>query len=187
MKIENGIYRLTSLDDVTVQLMGETVEGHAFTLNGETYVAYLDPDDGWRSYGYLEKADSGLKGFKPKNTFPPVLVEVVYEDIENYVEGFLMEAGWIISMVHPKTKEVILRIGTDYTDAFYPYGVCHWHPENITDDIKDAQFNQELEEQKDLQIKATWFEKELIEAIGEENADRVWEVVRCNNATILFN
>lgn len=188
MKLENGIYRLTSLGDVTVQLGKEETDGMCFTLGGETYVAFVDPDDGYRSYGELASIRALASEVKVinENTFPPILVEVLNESWE-HVDGYDNRSGWTISLINPVTKKVILKIGTDTTDAYYPFAICRWYPENITMEIIAATIEKKQEEQKEIEIQEAWFNKELVEAIGEENTDRVYEILRLNDATILFN
>ena len=91
-----------------------------FTLDGITYTAIEDPDDGYRSS--LEavfitgKADT-------INEFQPIEVLVVDPDIDGYD---------IIQIYDTENGMLILEIGTCKTDYYYPYFIGNFYPENMS-------------------------------------------------------
>lgn len=93
-----------------------------FILDGVTYEALEDPDDGYRQYCTgIYKTDNPCK-FK----IPPVAVEIVEKEGEredDYLEGLVFRD--IVS------KQEILKIGTNYWDSYYPTCVFEWHPERL--------------------------------------------------------
>ena len=86
----------------------------SFCLDGVVYVAEEDPDDGYRStLKEIRVSDQPIK-----NTFPGIPVMCVMpNDILNIYS--LLSAG------------VILRVGTDNTDDWYPMCIMEWSPKNI--------------------------------------------------------
>lgn len=89
-----------------------------FRLNGTVYIAIEDPDDGYRSsLGEL------IIGDKITNTFKPNRVKGVYRELANSCD--------IIEFVDCITNKVVLEIGTDNTDTYYPFFVANFSPENM--------------------------------------------------------
>jgi len=97
-----------------------------FVLDGITYTAIEDPDDGYRSSldGIIVSLD------KVRNNFPPVEVIVSYR-----TKG---ESDWddgnecdILDVVDVKSGKRVLEIGTDNTDDYYPCFVANFTPENF--------------------------------------------------------
>lgn len=89
-----------------------------FILDGKTYTAVEDPDDGYRSR--MDRISTSNK--KVVNTFKPV--KVIGTMGRNYESE-------IISFYSRVTGELILRIGTDMNDDYYPYFIGEFIPENI--------------------------------------------------------
>lgn len=86
-----------------------------FELNGRVYLVQEDPDDGYRSYGYVQPLEDG----KVVNRFGPVRVDVTNND--GVLEFRDCESGL-----------VVLSVGTDSTeDWYYPVAVLEWNPENL--------------------------------------------------------
>jgi hypothetical protein len=93
-----------------------------FRLDGVTYTAVEDPDDGYRSS--LGKLFSDA--VEPmKNIFPAVRVVARKKANETYSVNDTVE------MVDVVTQKVVLEVGTDNTDDYYPYFVSAFHPENM--------------------------------------------------------
>ena len=91
-----------------------------FTLDGITYTAIEDPDDGYRSS--LEavfitgKADT-------INEFQPIEVLVVDPHIDYYD---------VIKLYDINNGRLILEIGTCKNDCYYPYFIGNFYPENMS-------------------------------------------------------
>lgn len=91
-----------------------------FNLNGITYKAIEDPDDGYR--GMLKEV-SILKDYKLKNTFQPV--DVVCEIQKDEYNNKLIKFYDIL------TYKLVLEVGTVGYDDGYPMFVASFHPENM--------------------------------------------------------
>lgn len=97
-----------------------------FVLDGTTYMVLEDPDDGYRSY-----ASNDIQVTEEHCTcrFPEIKVNVEYKSEQKaYIDGESF-AGLIFKDV--ENGEVILELGTDWWDAYYPVCVFRWTPENI--------------------------------------------------------
>jgi len=93
----------------------------SFILDGEVYTVIENPDDGYRSsMRELIKSDA-----KISNTFPPIEVLVIEREDSNY------ESCDILDFIDVITGKIILSIGTDNTDDWYPCFVANWSPEDM--------------------------------------------------------
>lgn len=93
----------------------------SFRLDGVVYVALEDPDDGYRSYlRRLIVCEQPMK-----NVSPPCDVVGVY------AEGMDDRVSDIVNFIDVVTGQVVLGVGTDNTDDYYPYCVMYWKPENM--------------------------------------------------------
>lgn len=92
----------------------------SFRLDGVVYTATEDPSDGYRS----RLRDIFVDDTPMTNVFPGVPVI-----------GRLQEAGSYnseaIDFIHANTGKVILSVGTDNADDYYPCFVAFFAPENI--------------------------------------------------------
>lgn len=89
-----------------------------FVLDGKTYTAVEDPVDDYRScLGELFVSDNEVA-----NRFPPVRVIAQMREDE-----------WldILDILDAQTGLVVLSVGTDYTDDYYPYFVADFDPRNM--------------------------------------------------------
>ncbi len=97
-----------------------------FCLDGVNYTAMEDENDGYRSC-----LGSLFVGGKVANTFPPVKVECKYVARKpvSYRDGF--DDCDILECVDVATGRIVLEIGTDNTDDYYPSFVSCFSPENM--------------------------------------------------------
>ena len=95
--------------------------GYIFRLNGQNYAIYEDPDDGYRSWCEIEATDLPCK-----NTFPPQEVFVMLYDKE---EAYGKNEG--IAIYNIDDASLILKLGTDNYDDYYPTARMEFHPENL--------------------------------------------------------
>lgn len=88
-----------------------------FVLDGKTYTAVEDPDDGYRS-SMLEIFESD---FDVANKFQAteVLASMQSGDSD------------ILEIRDTATGKIVLTVGTDYSDDYYPSFVRDWIPENL--------------------------------------------------------
>lgn len=91
-----------------------------FKLDGVVYVAIEDPNDGYRSYLGELKVDTK----EITNAFTGVEVKGVYkEQSEEY-----FQSCDILTLVDTTTNEVVLSVGTDNNDDYYPWFVAQFNP-----------------------------------------------------------
>ena len=87
-----------------------------FILDGITYCATEDPDDGYRSaLGDIRSSSIAIS-----NMFPPIRVL-----------ARLSKEHDILELVDLGSTKVIMEVGTDCSDNYYPSFVAAFHPENM--------------------------------------------------------
>lgn len=97
-------------------------EAVKFTLDGETYMVYCDPSDGYRSYC----SDIITCDEKSRFYIPDIDVLCIEKDADRYGNGVDM-----MKVINVNTGKTIFEIGTDYYDSYYPMYRFDYHPENI--------------------------------------------------------
>lgn len=97
-----------------------------FTLDGVTYFAAEDPDDGYRSYmEELRIVDEPCK-----ISLPNIQVVCTMRDDDSEYR-WRNQADEILSFVDAKNGKEILAIGTANTADYYPWCVMEYKPENM--------------------------------------------------------
>src|SRR5690554_1005524 len=126
MKLKDliGLHDLSGVD-VTTEMYGDNVVNVVrFVLDGKTYKAIEDPDDGYRSYlGEIKVTDE-----KVTNNFPP-------HKVVGTMKGPGMFEHDIILFIDIVTGKVVLEVGTEDVSDYYPCCVLRWHPENLAINI----------------------------------------------------
>ena len=123
-----GPHKLSGVDMAHESMVSEynnTYDGNVirFVLDGKTYTACEDDNDGYRS----AMRDIFVTEEKVSNTFNPVQVLVVYREHDcNYRKDD------IIDFYDTKNGKRILSVGTEDTDDYYPSFVSNWTPENLS-------------------------------------------------------
>lgn len=118
-----GRHVLTGVDHGFIEVDGEGGNCVSFTLDGVTYTAIEDPDDGYRSY-LMDDLDISKK--ECINTFPPVAVVCRMVEKDKY-----WEECSVLVFEDARTHKQVLAIGTGNTDDYYPYCVMEYYPENF--------------------------------------------------------
>jgi hypothetical protein len=122
-----GKHYLSGVDFGEIKIdssFNDTANTINFILDNEIFTVVEDPSDGYRSR--MEEIFKNKNGVEVKNTFCPVEVFVVERD-ENDCDIFdFYDVG---------SNKIILSIGTEYTDEYYPYFVSEWNPENLAINI----------------------------------------------------
>ena len=130
LKDLQGKHELTGVDFGSCQdCYGDYVNCIWFVLGDETYMVSEDPEDGNRS----AMKDIALVEKKVKNKFQPVSVTGVH--IVNLIEDVYYkrdECDDVLQLVDDHTEKIVLEVGTDYSDSYYPNFVCSFHPENMS-------------------------------------------------------
>lgn len=99
----------------------EDAEVIRFRLDGVLYVAIEDPSDGYRSsMETLVVSDD-----KPVNVFPPVRVLGKMKDDEAW------QTNDVLQLIDLVTGKIVMEVGTDNTDDYYPSFVSAFSPENM--------------------------------------------------------
>lgn len=114
VEIPDGAHYLSGIENIRKN--GK--DGVRFILDGCSYECFENESDGWRSYGELMVSDEICK-----YNFPPQPVNTSFKDT-----GY----EWILTMLDPKTKGIILKIGTKNYDDWYPMVVFEYNPENMS-------------------------------------------------------
>lgn len=94
-----------------------------FTLDGVTYVAREDPDDGYRSM----LRDITISDEPTVNQFSPVQVLAVWRDRWG---GLRVDRADVLELL-TMTGECVLAVGTEHSDDYYPSFVAAFHLEAL--------------------------------------------------------
>lgn len=127
--VSNGVHILSGIGEYSTKNDdGKDMEVTVFQIDGNNYAMALDPYDGYRSYGTIEKTD-----FTPQYTFPPQQVEIHFFNKEKrvYIEGCGSETYKSRYMIMTDHGREVLRVGTDYTDYYYPVAIFEYYPKNL--------------------------------------------------------
>lgn len=125
--LPDGKYLLSGVDEYqTTNDFYENINGIVLILNGEKYIMAEDQCDGYRSYGILVKNEN----VECLNTFPPQEV-VIESKVTKITEHFDSISNEMMTIKNPFTNEIIIELGTENMDDYYPMGIFHYHPENL--------------------------------------------------------
>lgn len=104
----------------------EDANGIRFRLDGVIYTAMEDPSDGYRSSmdHLFVSTDAKLV-----NVFPPIRVLARKKENDQWQVHDTLE---VIDLV---TGKVVMEVGTDNTDDYYPSFVSAFHPENMATNV----------------------------------------------------
>lgn len=123
-----GEHLLDAVDESTEQVkswFGESMENVnciRFRLDGVVYTAVEDPDDGYRSS--MEKLF--VSQDEMKNVFASVKVLARIDE-----KGEYGDRAEVLELLDLANGKVILRVGTENCDDYYPCFVASWKPENM--------------------------------------------------------
>lgn len=124
MELKNlvGPHMLDAVDFENRDLPGyEDCNCIRFRLDGIIYVAIEDPADDYRScLGELKTMDNTTM----TNVFPKTKVFGRYDDVDSDD----VDSDDILKLVDEITGEVIVEVGTDHTDDYYPRFVANFNP-----------------------------------------------------------
>lgn len=100
----------------------ETVEVMRFILDGVTYEAIEDPSDGYRS----SMRGCYVTDVAIKNSFAPVPVLGSWR-----TEGSSYGKDAVLELRDRANGKVVLEVGTENVDDYYPGFAAHWLPSNL--------------------------------------------------------
>lgn len=121
-----GAHVLSGVDQGDAQLQPYEGAGYdvdcnwiRFVLDGVIYQATEDPDDGYRS----SMRDLAIVSDPVANVFPPCAVVGTIRATGEY--GGNSE---VLSFIDERTGKVVLEVGTDNSDDYYPSFVAFFDP-----------------------------------------------------------
>lgn len=130
--ITNGKHMLSGIGHCTIyeEWSHNELDCDLFIIDGITYGACIDPDDGYRSYGILQKVEN----HKCQFTFPEQEVNVINKKIvaQGQEDWWDIEDKTILIMTNANNGKDILIIGTDYTEDYYPMAIKKYYPQNLS-------------------------------------------------------
>ena len=127
--ISDGQHMLSGVCEVSIldEYDGGSSDGILITIDGDNYAAYTNSSDGYRSYGSFYKTVA----YAQKNKFPPQPVIVSNWDQDEYdIESGMTYIACGIDILNLE-GELILRVGTDHTDNYYPMAIFKYNPQNL--------------------------------------------------------
>lgn len=116
-----GEHLLSGVDRGAEKISGyDESETLNFTLDGKTYTACEDPNDGYRSsMRYLR-----VSAQPTTNNFSPVKVT-------GRMKTDSCDVDDVLQLVDSATGKIVLEVGTANIDDYYPYWVAKFSPENM--------------------------------------------------------
>lgn len=126
--LKEGKHYLTAVFTYSYEGWESNGDGVILILDGDIYYCYENPDDGYRSYSVIEKAKSldEIKCDHQLPTFPPQEVYVKF----TYKKDELGDPSWEC-LITNEYNELILKVGTDNYEDYYPMAIFEYHPENL--------------------------------------------------------
>ena len=121
-EIKAGIHMLSGVEEIPDAGTDKYGDGYGkvyIQLDGINYEFMEDYDDGYRSYCH----DEVISDHEPKFCFDPIPLAVFVINTD-YFEG--------LSFVDFETNKEVLKIGTDYSEDYYPCCIFDWTPENLS-------------------------------------------------------
>lgn len=120
MELENlvGLRKLTGLDKSYKTIYGGACNSYIFQLDGVNYEITENPDDGYRSY----MEDIKITDKVIKNEFKPCKV---------YCKMRTEFDSDVLDMIDLETNLIVLSIGTENTNDYYPCCIMQWNPQNM--------------------------------------------------------
>jgi len=102
----------------------EDCEVIRFRLDGTVYTAVEDPSDGYRSC--MDRVFASPSD-EVRNVFPPIRVLAKKKERDAHYGG----ENDTLQLVDLVTGKVVMEVGTDNSDDYYPSFVSHFAPENM--------------------------------------------------------
>jgi hypothetical protein len=126
MELEDlvGKHTLTGVGSGNIKTEDEwnpIVDSFSFKLDGVVYTAIENPEDGYRSC--MEKLVIDEHDIDTR--IPPVEVMGKMKDDDNYYNNKTLQ------LIDVENGEVVLEVGTDNYNDYYPWFVREWYPKRL--------------------------------------------------------
>ena len=127
--ISNGLHTISGIGNTTTQegVYDTDVDVDLFCIDGVTYGAFIDPNDGYRSYGVIK----AMPEHKCQYTFPPQVIKIENKTIKGNPMDYFAEDKSLHVMTDATNGKEVLVVGTDYSEDYYPNACFKWQPENL--------------------------------------------------------
>lgn len=124
-EIKEGRHILSGIGDYAKQLgdYEEDPEAVVLQIDGINYGFYVGPSDGYRSYSEVEE----LSDFKCQHTFSPQFVDLEIEETPRPYDDY----DYILKFKDAINGKIVLEVGTEFANDYYPCAVFRWFPENL--------------------------------------------------------
>jgi hypothetical protein len=134
-------YHRASVSGADDELVGSSF---SFCVDGCTYTAFEDPEDGYRSaMGNIAVRPGNhcqiqfepcacvpvLSDYSCDDDAPGDRVETAFSDIAS---AEAQAGACLLSLEHPLTGQTVLSVGTDYSEDYYPSFVGYHDPEALS-------------------------------------------------------
>jgi len=122
-----GLHELTGVDRGNIQRSEDSywtrdAKSLQFTLDGKTYTAIEDPNDGYRS---MMNSLTMTEGEHTTNRFPPQRVMAAMRKDGDFSKNKVLD------LIDTQTGMVVLSVGTENTNDYYPCCIMQFNPENM--------------------------------------------------------
>jgi len=108
--------------------------GVALDLDDVSVFIFEDPSDGYRSSCNQPMVIPGsLYQFADRIDYINVPVRITRWTVSEYLGRNEQADG--LEFRDRRNDLLILRVGTDHADDYYPSYTCQWHPENIAENM----------------------------------------------------
>lgn len=118
--VGEAVLDAVDLGEIKIKGVPDIANCIRFRLDGIIFVATEDPDDGYRSS--MDDIQVDPSDAKIKNVFPGVQVLCRMSGKHNTV---------ILEVVNLKNNKLVLEVGTDDTEDYYPSFVSSFNPEAL--------------------------------------------------------
>lgn len=134
--LSDGEHMLSGVSLILTDWGYNYVDAVLLTIDGKNYIALEDPEDGYRSYGVFHQTD---RDYHQRNSFPPqkVFVKNVIEN--SWVEEMHEVYQYRGIEITNEAGDLILRVGTDLTDDYYPMACFKYNPENLPINMQSSE------------------------------------------------
>jgi len=140
--LTDGLHVLSGIKtdiEISMHWGDEQTTATIILMDGIRYVMYDDPEDGWRSSGRLYQVNDELEEYLDKKSVKKLQEETLYPIPDEKVKVQYREEhkGYdndneYYEFCNAETGELILRIGTENYNDWYPCAVFSYNPENLS-------------------------------------------------------